>query len=185
MRIEHFGNTRVVQQDDMHPQTVPESAMSHELASCIHFDTFCISWSWSRNSAQTGRQSTCIVCTGWVFSFHFISFDLISFTIWAKGSLPYLYIIISTLQAPKTIHTYNKAASITRKEGFDTLLSEEEEEEDSGEKLQEMFPWSIHLTCFAHSLHLIPKDRSICTSSFKEVFATAHKMISLCNQSLW
>ena len=56
--------------------------------------------------------------------------------------------------------------------------------ENAGEKLQEMFPWSIHLTCFAHSLHLIPKDRSICTSSFKEVFATAHKMISLCNQSM-
>jgi hypothetical protein len=44
MRIEHFekwwsGAARLAQQDDMHPQSVPESAMSHELA-CIHFDTF-------------------------------------------------------------------------------------------------------------------------------------------------
>jgi hypothetical protein len=32
-------------------------------------------------------------------------------------------------------HKYNKAASITRKEGFDKLLSEEEEEEDEEDNL--------------------------------------------------
>jgi hypothetical protein len=52
--------------------------------------------------------------------------------------------------------------------------------QNAGKKLQEMFPWSIHLTCFAHSLNLILKDISV-TSSFKEVFANAHKMVALCN----
>lgn len=61
-----------------------------------------------------------------------------------------------------------------------SVFDGEQAYQNAGKRLQQKFPWSIHLTCYAHTLNLILKDiRS--TESFKETFSNAHKLAALCN----
>ena len=102
----------------MHPQSVPESAMSHELP-CIHFvyldpDQGILLKHAADLPALLSVQDE---------SFHFIHNM-------GKRFPPLLVYHYYFHTASSKDHKYNKAAGITRKEGFDKLLSEEEEDEE-------------------------------------------------------
>ena len=70
--------------------------------------------------------------------------------------------------------------SLGAKKYIGSIFDGEQAYQNAGKRLQQKYAWSIHLTCYAHTLNLILKDISS-TESFKETFSNAHKVCALCN----